>query len=153
MSAKYSSKNLLVAEDSDVDIFLLKRAFLKAGVNCPLHFVKDGAAAISYLSGEGHFGDRKEFPVPHLVILDIKMPGADGFEVLQWLRKQPNIGLLPVIMLSSSNFPSDVDKAHALGANGYNVKPVDTDALEALIRGIECYWLKQHQYPSAAVCV
>lgn len=144
----YRNFTILVAEDSRDDAFLLKRAFLKAGVNAPLELVENGDSAVNYLAGHKPFDDRQKFPFPKLLILDVKMPGCNGFEVLKWVREHRGFHLLPILMLSSSDDQQDIDKAHELGANGYTVKPCGIELLTQMVLCIEGYWLKQHRYPS-----
>lgn len=121
---------ILIVEDRDDDIFVLRRAFERALVTNPVQVVRDGEEAISYLSGEGKFANRAEYPLPALVILDLKLPKVDGFEVLIWIRRQEGIRGLPVIVLTSSNQIRDVNRAYSLGANSFVVK--DTDLQHAV---------------------
>lgn len=144
--------NILVADDNSDDHLLLSRGFKKAGVNALLRFTNDGAEAVQYLSGRGHFKDRTKYPFPDIILLDVKMPGLDGFEVLKWLRGQTQIGLLPVIMLTSSDEPRDIDRAHSLGANGYLMKPSGTRAMQQMLHGIEAFWVEQHRFPTCCPC-
>lgn len=144
----YRHVRILVAEDSEDDRYFLKRAFLKAGINAPMGFVEDGIKAIEYLGGKGHFRDRADFPLPNLMIMDLKMPLVDGFGVLKWLREQPGLCQLPVLVLSSSQEPRDVDRAHELGANGYSVKPSNPGEMRGFVESVEGYWLKAHCYPT-----
>jgi CheY-like chemotaxis protein len=134
------SLKLLVAEDSDADVFLLKRAFAKTGVKFSPRFVTDGQEAVDYLSGNGEFGNRDEYPMPALVILDLKMPRMNGFDVLKWLKSDHNLRATPVVILSSSDEADDVKHAYFLGASSYVVKPSDLRQLEELVRAIEWYW-------------
>src|SRR5215510_2270454 len=117
------NKKVLVADDEPTDVFLLQRAFAKARVTISLHVVRDGWTAIAYLKGEAPYSDRNAHPLPDLMLLDLKMPGLNGFEVLTWLRKQPGLKRLPVIVLTSSNLASDINRAYEMGANSYLVKP------------------------------
>ncbi len=107
----------LVVEDNKDDVLLLRRAFLKAKVLNPVHIAIDGEEAIAYLSGTGKYANRVEFPLPSLVLLDIKMPRVGGLEVLRWIRTQPGFSSLRVIMLTSSDEIRDVNAAYQLGAN------------------------------------
>jgi CheY-like chemotaxis protein len=144
----YRHVRILVAEDNEADAFLLKRAFLRAGINARMEVVPDGVTAVGYLLGEGPFRDRAVFPMPHLMILDVKMPGLDGLQVLKWLREQPGLRRLPVVVFSSSDEERDVNRAHDLGANGYTRKPSSLEGLGEFVSGIEAYWLRQHRYPT-----
>lgn len=113
---------ILHVEDSDDDAFLLERALSRAGVYSRLHRVGDGRQAVEYLSGTGLFTNREAHPLPSLVLLDLKLPQLDGFEVLSWARSQAELEHLPVFILSSSDMPEDVARARELGAQAYFVK-------------------------------
>lgn len=138
---------ILYAEDDENDAFLMQRAFRQAGVTHPLKVVPDGNMAVAYLEGSGLFANREEHPLPCLVILDLKMPGKSGFQVLSWLRSQPNSISLPALVLTSSNQDTDVQKAYQLGANGYLIKPGRPDELLKLVSGIKDYWLSENRAP------
>lgn len=114
---------ILLAEDREDDIVLIQRAFQKGGIRNPLFVVRDGEEAINYLTGVFPFSDRERFPIPALLLLDLKMPRMDGFEVLAWLGTQPDFKDLPVVVLSSSPDDSDIQKARQLGARDYFIKP------------------------------
>jgi CheY-like chemotaxis protein len=116
---------ILLVEDDPNDTVLIRRAFQKAGFGDSLKIVSDGGQAMQYLQGQKEYGDRARFPLPFLLLLDLKMPGTDGFEVLQWIRRQPDLKRLLVVVLTSSNLQTDVDRAYDLGANSYLVKPVE----------------------------
>ena len=120
---------VLYAEDEANDVFLMERAFAKAGITNPLQTVIDGAAAIRYLQGAGEFADRKHFPLPGLLLLDLNLPRRSGLEVLKWVREQPSLRSLPVVILTSSSQDRDIGAAYALGANGYLVKPASSEKL------------------------
>jgi CheY-like chemotaxis protein len=133
---------VLIADDDSNDIFFLRRAFQKAGLNHPVLDVPDGERAIHYLSGEANYADRSQFPLPSLMFLDLKMPKVSGFEVLKWLSEQkrrfPN---LKVVVLSSSGLQSDIQKAKDLGAHDYRVKPADIDDMITMVKEIANRWL------------
>ena len=142
---------ILLAEDDPNDVVLIQRAFRKAGLQNTLKNVADGEQAIHYLSGQGAYSDRYQFPLPFLLLLDLKMPGTDGFEVLEWLRNEPQLKRLLVVVLTSSNLQEDVDRAYELGANSYLVKPVSFDEMVHLIQRFEAYWTEINRTPSAPV--
>lgn len=131
---------ILLVEDDPNDVWLVKHAFQTAGINQPLHTVNDGQEAIDYLQGVGPFADRHAFPLPKLVLLDLKMPRLNGFDVIGWMRRHYPSKLTPIIVLSSSALPQDVNRAYELGANAYMVKPADFRALERLFRTIADFW-------------
>jgi CheY-like chemotaxis protein len=140
-------QTILLVDDSENDLVLMKMAFLKADFKIPLQIVNNGEQAIAYLSGEGQYSNRAEFPLPAVILLDLNMPMKNGFEVLQWLRSQP---LLPkrisTIVLTASLRPEDVERAFDLGANSYLVKP---GAIGDLISMIRCLrdWLRINHFP------
>lgn len=129
----------LIVEDNDDDAFFMERAFRKAGLNNPLQRVTDGDQAIAYLGGEGAYADRARFAFPHLVFLDINLPGRDGFDVLTFIRGELN-STVPVAVLTSS--PEEVDRRRAreLGADDYLVKPPTADVIIDCCRrfGLNC---------------
>lgn len=116
---------ILLVEDDENDAALVKRAFERAGVAHTLKRVSDGQEAIAYLKGDRPYSDRTKHPLPSMVLLDIKMPLKDGFEVLRWVRQQPEFAKLCVVMLTSSDEIRDVNKAYTLGATSFLVKPLD----------------------------
>ncbi len=140
---------ILLAEDDPNDVLLIQRAFQKAGLRESLRVVRDGEQAIEYLSGSGPYANREKFPLPFVLLLDLKMPGTDGFEVLQWLRTDPELKRLLVVVLTSSNLQADVDRAYELGANSYLVKPVEFDAMVTMIQRFEAYWSEINRVPSS----
>ncbi len=144
------TESILVAEDLEEDVALLKRAFTKAGIKVPLHFVRNGHEAISYLGGEQPFTDRRKYPLPALLLLDLKMPISGGFDVLEWLCSQPGLDRLPVVVFTSSDAAEDINRAYDLGANSYLVKPSQINKLEDVARFLESYWLKLNRSPEYA---
>jgi CheY-like chemotaxis protein len=124
---------ILHADDSEDDRQLLLYAVRKAESPFHLQSVEDGQMAADYLEGAGDYGDRKRFPLPVLLLLDIKMPRMNGFDVLAWLNDQPALKALPVAILSSSYDEADVKRTYALGAKWYLMKPLDYDDVKRLI--------------------
>jgi CheY-like chemotaxis protein len=133
---------VLIADDDENDIRLLKRAFLRAGLDVPLKWVRDGEEAIQYLQGDEPFADRNAFPIPMMLLLDLKMPRTNGFEVLEWVRKQSNLRRLLVVVMTSSDEPQDVDRAYDLGANSFLKKPDDFDDLTKMSQKLHEYWME-----------
>lgn len=118
------AKNILYAEDDPNDVTIFRIAFKRATLPHTLHCVEDGEVAMEWLAGEGSYADRAKHPAPDVIILDLKMPRKNGFDVLEWMRGRKEFEGLPVIVLSSSDMPNDVQRAYALGATMYFVKSV-----------------------------
>lgn len=137
----------MLAEDREDDILLITKAFQKSGLNYPLYVVNSGEEVMSYLQGIGKFSNRAEHPLPDLLLLDLKMPGTDGFEVLRWIRSQPGFSNLRVLVLTSSLDIHDVNQAYSLGANSFMVKPFDFENTKELARTIGEYWFGQTKAP------
>ncbi len=134
---------ILLAEDDENDVFLMGRAFDRAGIPNPLIVVHNGQEAIDYLGGKGKFADRAKHPMPGLLLLDLKMPWMDGFDVLAWLRGQPQFNTLPVVVLTSSKLQADIDKSRDLGVYDYRVKPHTFDDLVRLLDDVRKCWLDE----------
>jgi CheY-like chemotaxis protein len=141
---------ILLVDDWEDDIFLIRRALEKGNVPNPIHVVTRGEEAIAYLKGEDKYANRDEYPLPGLILLDLKMPGMDGFEVLKWIRRQPGLSSIRVIVLTSSNRIRDVNEAYHIGANSFLVKPTDFEQFAATCKLINEYWLKTDQEPESA---
>ena len=139
--------NILVVDDDVNDVFLLRRAFQRANLAAALRVAQDGEQAVAYLGGQGEYADRERYPLPALMLLDLKMPRKSGFEVLEWLRRQPGLRRLIVVVLSSSNQHSDINRAYDLGANSYLVKPAGFDRLLELVESVSTYWLILNEKP------
>jgi CheY-like chemotaxis protein len=140
-----SGHTILLVEDNDDDVFLMKRALRAAGIKNPLQVVEDGQAAINYLAGQGDHADRTRSPLPAIVFLDLKLPYKSGHEVLAWIRNQPQFETLVVIVLTSSNERVDLDLAYKLGANSFVVKPPTATLLLKLAESFKQWWLTHNQ--------
>jgi CheY-like chemotaxis protein len=140
------SPTLLLVEDSPDDVFFMKRALQSAEVTLPLQVASSGEEAIAYLSGRDKFADRVAFPLPLLVLLDLKLPVRDGHEVLAWIRQQPSLKTLVVIMMTTSKERSDVQKAYSLGANAYLVKPAAAAQLVEQVKAVKKFWLEHNAF-------
>jgi CheY-like chemotaxis protein len=139
---------VLVAEDDENDVFFLERAFRQAQVINPIFRVRDGEDAISYLRGDDGYVDREKHPLPQLMLLDLKMPRKNGFEVIAWVREQPGLKRLPIVVLTSSKEDPDINRAYELGANTYLVKPVKFEGLVDMMRALNLYWLLLAEKPT-----
>jgi CheY-like chemotaxis protein len=142
---------ILVVEDELDDIFFMRHAFKEIGISSPLQVVQHGRQAIDYLNGNGAYADRGEFPLPCLVLLDLKLPQLMGFEVLKWVREQSGLKTLIVVILTSSQLRADIECAYQLGANAYLVKPSTPSELRELVMGIKQFWLKLNHGPAASL--
>ena len=138
----------LLVEDDNNDVLLIKRSFLKARVLNPLQVVTTGEDAIAYLSGQDKYANRLEFPLPALVLLDIQMPRVDGFQVLTWIRKQPALSEIRVVMLTASDAMRNVNLAYQLGANSFLIKPVDFERFVEVSQAFGGCW-SWNQTPGA----
>ena len=134
---------ILLAEDDENDILLVRRAFDRAKIPNPLFIVHSGQETIDYLSGKGNFADRARFPLPGVMLLDLKMPCLDGFDVLAWLRTQPQFDTLPVVVLSSSKLQPDIDRSRQLGVYDYRVKPHSFEDFVRLLDDVRKCWLDE----------
>ena len=133
---------VLLAEDNPEDVFLIRRAFRDNSIQNPLQVVENGLEAINYLAAEGRFADRDRFPFPALCLLDLKMPVKDGLDVLRWLNGRPDIcQRLPVVVMSSAEFPDETQAAYAMSIQACLVKPMEYAELRERIRILKEYWL------------
>lgn len=128
--------DILVAEDNADDLFLLQEAFKKSGLGDCLHSVSNGIEVCAYLQGRGSYADRTAHPFPHILLLDLNMPRMNGFEVLEWLRKEPPNSRLMVYVFSASARDGDVERAYELGAKGYITKPTGFNELLAFVSAL-----------------
>lgn len=132
---------VLIVDDSENDALLMRNVFERAGFVQPLRFARDGDEAIAYLRGDDAYGNRQQFPLPTVVLLDLNMPRKNGFEVLAWIREQPALKRLRVYIMSASNRVEDIQRVYDLGANSYLVKPGTLDGLMHLAKTLIA-WLK-----------
>jgi len=143
---------ILLVEDEENDVLFMKMALEKAGIVDGLQVAEDGTQAIDYLSGQGVFADRVRHPLPVLVFLDLKLPRIMGIDVLKWIRDQPALDTMVVIVLTSSQQRSDIHLACSLGANSYLVKPSSPLDLNEMMELVKRYWLQLNQ-PTATITV
>ena len=140
---------ILLVEDSLDDIWAFRRAFHTLPNYYVLQVVESGDDAISYLKGTGPFSNRDEYPLPSLVLLDLKLPGTDGFDVLSWIRSQPEMQTLRVIVLTSSDDLRDVTRAYQMGANSFLTKPLEFMELQEMLKAVGRFWLELSRRPTA----
>jgi CheY-like chemotaxis protein len=139
-------KTILLADDNADDRVLFRHAWKQAAIPNPLHVLEGGRAALDYLRGAGPYADRTRHPLPGLLLLDIKMPDLSGLDVLQQLRQDPKLRCLPVLMMTASTLPRDVEEAYRLGANGFFIKPSSLHELAELLRALKGCWLRFNEY-------
>ena len=137
----------LIAEDDQDTQLLIQRAFKQADLAAPVYFVNDGEQAIEYLAGRGDYADRCRHPLPAILLLDLKMPFKDGFDVLRWIRADRHFRKLVVIMFSGSSLERDVEQAFELGVNSFVMKPVSFSELLQVIMAIHHYWFGCNHFP------
>lgn len=143
-----TSAVLLVEDDPD-DVVFMTQAFTNCGLGGELQVVRDGEEALDYLEGHAGYADRLCHPLPAFILLDLKLPRKSGLEVLLWLRRQPGLKRIPVIVLTSSTQPRDIDCAYDLGANSYLVKPVDWADLQKTADAICAFWVRLNTGPTS----
>jgi len=144
-------QTILQVEDREEDVFLLRYAFKRAGIENPVRVVVDGQQAVNYLSGKDAYSDRLKFPLPHLILLDLQLPHLTGLQVLEWIRSQPALKPLIVIILSSSIHEGDIRRAYELGANAFLVKPSSTDTLADMAAALKHFWLTHNISPAETI--
>ncbi len=138
---------LLIVEDQENDILFLKHAFQKAGIANPVQVVQDGQQALDYLAGTGSYADRRTYPLPAMIFLDLKLPQVHGLDVLQWLRENSNLPPIVVVVWTSSSLDEDIARAYRLGANSYVVKPSSMDKLVEIVKDFANWWFKHNEPP------
>ena len=137
---KYYS-TILVVDDDPNDLIFIERAFRAIGVKDPIHTINGGLEAIAYMMGEGRYSDRRLFAYPTFITTDLKMPGADGFAVLEHLKNNPEWAVIPTVVLTASRDLDDIKKAYMLGASSYHVKPSSPEALRQQLKVLHDYWI------------
>ncbi len=132
---------ILAVDDDQNDLLFLKAAFKFIGASANIRTVNGGLEAVAYLNGEGEYGDRERYPCPDFILTDLKMPGFDGFEVLEFLRKSPEFATIRAVVLSGSQDDDDIRKAYWLGASGYLMKPGSPVELRTIVKTLHDFWL------------
>ncbi|MFN7137861.1 MAG: response regulator [Limisphaerales bacterium] len=141
---------ILLVEDNDDHAYFIQHAFRQARLANPTFRVTNGDEAVEYLKGEGKYSNRCEYPLPSLILLDLKMPRRNGFEVLEWIRQQPGLKGLRVVVLTTSDEIRDVNRAYELGANSFLVKPVSVPDFMQLVQAVNSYWLLMSPAPECS---
>jgi CheY-like chemotaxis protein len=137
---KYHS-TIMVVDDSPNDLLFIEKAFREIGVTDPIHKISGGAEAIAYMMGRGKYSDRSLYAYPTFITIDLKMPGTDGFAVLEHLKDNPDWAIIPTVVLSSSRDLDDIRKAYMLGASSFHVKPNSLDGLRRQLKVLHDYWM------------
>ena len=132
---------ILIVDDDLNDLILIEKAFRAVGVKDPIHALSSGGEAIAYILGEGKYSDRSVYAYPTFITTDLKMPGADGFAVLEHLKNNPEWAVIPTVVLTSSRDLDDIKKAYMLGASSYHVKPTSPDGLRQQLKVLHDYWM------------
>ena len=139
--------HILLVEDNLLDVELTLDAFQEARLGNTVHVARSGQEALDYLLGQGEYADRAAYPLPDLILLDLKLPGIDGHEVLRRVKGTPVLRRLPVIVLTSSKEEGDLALSYDVGANSYLVKPVSFEGFLDVVREIGDYWLTPNVKP------
>jgi len=145
----------LLVEDDPNDVLFVQQEFKRTAKQIRLNIVSDGIEAMRYLEGKDVYKDRQKHPLPHVILLDLKMPRFSGFDFLEWLRfKGPDqLHFIPVVVLSSSNMPQDVGRAYALGVNSFLVKPVNWEDFQHRLQILAQYWAEHVETPEFPTAV
>jgi CheY-like chemotaxis protein len=140
-------RTILMVDDSEDNLFLMRHSLQEAKCQNPLQEVNNGEEAIAYLKGEGIYFDRLKFPFPVVMLLDLNMPKGNGFDVLAWVRSQPKLKRLSIIIVTASMRDTDVERAFDLGATGFLVKPIDSKIFDAMMQCL-CNWIQINHFPA-----
>ena len=138
---KHYHSTIMVVDDDPNDLIFIEKAFRAIGVKDPIHTINGGLEAIAYMMGEGKFSDRNLYAYPTFITTDLKMPGADGFAVLEHLKQNPEWAVIPTVVLTSSSDLDDIKKAYMLGASSYHLKPSSPADLRRQLKVLHDYWL------------
>jgi two-component system, chemotaxis family, response regulator Rcp1 len=138
---------ILIVEDNPADVRLTREAFAETRLQPTLHVARDGVEALAFLRRQAPFDDA---PAPDLILLDLNLPRKDGREVLREIKRDPDLRRTPVVVLTTSHAPADVQQSYALHANCYITKPVDLDRFLELVQRVEQFWLATVTLPTRA---
>jgi CheY-like chemotaxis protein len=147
MLARSEEPVILLADDGEDDVLMFRRAFSDVGFESALHVVRHGEETISYLKGEGKYANRDEYPLPTLLLLDLKMPRKNGFEVLEWVRQQPGLRGMLIVVLTTSERVEDINRAYKLGANSFLTKPLNFSEFREMLASLHTYWVTLNHPP------
>jgi CheY-like chemotaxis protein len=145
--AQQDLRTILLVEDEASDAALMLRGFEQAHVANPIIHLKNGDDVLRYLAGKAQYSDRSKYPLPALILLDLKIPGTTGIQLLQWMRVQGEINRIPVVVLTNDDNPATIDAAYDLGANSYLVKPGKPAEIARMVETIQRYWVKLNEPP------
>jgi len=145
--SKAELQPVLLIEDEKTDVILIREAFARAGVQNPLLSVSHGDDALAWLEGVGEYKDRAKYPLPAFILLDLKLPGMHGLQLLKWIRTKKYLRIIPVVVLTSSADPTDIKSAYEAGANSYLLKPGDRREIWRVVEIIQNYWLSHNVTP------
>jgi CheY-like chemotaxis protein len=138
---------VLLIEDEKTDVILISEAFERAGVQNPILSVSHGDEALALLEGVGEYKDRTKYPLPAFILLDLKIPGMHGLQLLKWIRSRKDLRVIPVVILTNSADPTDIKSAYEAGANSYLLKPGDRKEIWRIVELIQNYWLGHNVTP------
>ena len=136
-----NERPILYVEDNEDDVTTLRYALFKNGFANPFHAVNSGEDALSYLQGEGKYADRRHYPMPYVLLLDINLPVRSGWDILRWVRSRPEVASMIVLMIGGSGTEYEHEMAQRLGANGYHMKAFDRQQFNDLAVRIGQFWL------------
>lgn len=138
---------ILLVEDSADDAQLIARAFERVGVQNPVRRLHNGEEAMTYLAGIGKYADRVQNPIPAVILLDLNLPKFNGYQLMVWLRTQPELKRIPVVVLTESQDAASINRAYDAGANSYLVKPGEPGEISRVVELVRSYWLKLNEKP------
>jgi CheY-like chemotaxis protein len=144
---QHKPANILLVEDNQMDVVLTLDAFQEACLDNKVQVVRNGEYALKYVLGEDEYADRKKYPLPDLILLDLKLPGISGHDVLARLKSTPTLKRIPIVVLTSSKEEGDLEMSYDRGANSYLVKPITFDGFLETVREIGKYWLSLNVSP------
>lgn len=148
-SFNLSTHTLLVVEDSDIDFETLMRVLKKLSYQYQIYRVEDGDEALDFLYHQGKYTNKKKAPTPSLILLDLNLPGTDGREVIEQVKQNRSLKMIPVIVFTTSSSPQDIEFCYQHGANSYVLKPIQTEAFAESVNGILAFWLEKVILPSS----